>query len=158
MWIVAKSGFFSIVENKDADHTYMVRARVGSDLERLLKITGMTREIFVTPSADYGYRIVVDIAGLQCVMAALAIDVDYPNFKNAIDATTSMIARRSIIHRVYDVLSGLRVIDIKRKAVLNGAKTCDDLDRNHFPGLKADGTIRTADDAPSIFDMEQYRG
>lgn len=95
MWIFTKCGFFSAVRH-NSDKTLMhVRARFKGDLERLMKfayshkdlkpIISPTRpRISATPNADYAYRMDLPVEDFAAILAAVAIDVNYTNFKSAV--------------------------------------------------------------------------
>ena len=92
MWIFSRYGFFSIVAARtgsDANDRIdpgrvMVRARVREHLtalqDRFADRLG-TAVIHESPTADYAYRLFVDKRAWADVLAALAEDVDYDNFK-----------------------------------------------------------------------------
>ncbi len=94
MWIFSKYGFFSSVCARQGDGSHgnpvdtdriMVRARLRAHLERLAEaypehLGGCT--ISESSNTDYRFRIFVDKASWVCVVAALANELDYDNFKN----------------------------------------------------------------------------
>jgi len=96
MWIFTKHGFYSAVCAKggsgkpgqplDPD-TLMVRARTRGHLQALMErfpeaLGGRTIEAFA--GTDYAYRIFVPKAIWVEVMAALAAEIDYGNFKSEV--------------------------------------------------------------------------
>ena len=87
MWIATRIGFFSIVKKDEGWH---IRARVKADLERLrdfvLEEAGIDiGSIQTWPDADYRWRCITseELVLLEMV-EALALDIDYPNFKNEV--------------------------------------------------------------------------
>lgn len=92
MWIFTKHGFYSAVcarqgngdgQPVDPDHI-MVRARLRAHLEALKKqfpdLLG-TFEIQESAGTDYAFRIFVDKQVWSEVLAGLAEETDYDNFK-----------------------------------------------------------------------------
>ena len=80
MWLATKHGFYSIVQKSPGQ--FHVRGRVRKDLENLLQLVGKDLEILDWPSADYRYRFIVSQRELSDIMGALAVSLDYPNFKS----------------------------------------------------------------------------
>lgn len=83
MWLITTRGFFSVVAHRDDADSVLVRARVRSDLESLAELVPGI-EIEHTPRADYEWRASMPRSEWERVAAALAAEVDYPNFKNAV--------------------------------------------------------------------------
>ena len=96
MWLFTKHGFFSAVcarhgdgrsgQSLDADRV-MVRARVRAHLQALQAQfpDSLGRcEILETVGTDYRFRIFVGKDGWADVVAALAREIDYDNFKSAV--------------------------------------------------------------------------
>lgn len=102
MWVFTPIGFFSATKTnpKYADLPLrqqtghiMVRARVRADLERLIALyveMGLTQEegptIFDLPGHDYPYRTILIPANWTALVARMADDIDYSNFKSAVEA------------------------------------------------------------------------
>jgi hypothetical protein len=106
MWLATKHGFYSIVEK--APTNFHIRARVRQDLENLRNLIGGDWEILEWPLADYRYRVIVDRKGFVEVMGALALSLDYPNFKSEIAATPDQRAKLHAFHQVWALLSDLQ--------------------------------------------------
>lgn len=117
MWIFTRYGFFSAVSARQGDGSHgqpvdpdriMIRARRREHLESLLQrfasATTARPEIHETKSTDYRYRIFMPKAQWAALLAELASDIDYDNFKNAahehLDATP---AGRAYTHALSDV-------------------------------------------------------
>lgn len=83
MWICSKRGFFSIVQSTFDRNEFLVRAR---DIEHLRALEPDV-PILTTPDRDYPYRITVCRARLSELIAMLAGEIDYGNFKAQVDAT-----------------------------------------------------------------------
>lgn len=84
MWLLAKDGFYSIVQKPEdkAGDMLSVRARRREDLEKLIEFTG--GEIIVTPHADYPYRIVIEREVMAQAAWEMVMQLDYGNFKGSI--------------------------------------------------------------------------
>jgi hypothetical protein len=105
MWIATKHGFYSIVQKSGG--LFHVRGRVRTDLENLLRLVGVQAEIHEWPNADYRYRIIVGKCELSTIMAALALDLDYPNFKSRIACTPDQHHKLDAFHRIWGILAEL---------------------------------------------------
>jgi len=106
MWLATKHGFYSIVQ-KRADE-FHVRGRVRRDLENLLELTRLDLAIHEWPGADYRYRIIVGRNAFSGIMAALALDLDYPNFKAEIAASPDQHDKIEAFHQVWRILAHLQ--------------------------------------------------
>lgn len=83
MWLLTTRGFYSVVADHYEDGHVLVRARVREDLEALADlIPGLV--VQETPTRDYRFRALVDRAAWEDAVTALAQDIDYPNFKDAV--------------------------------------------------------------------------
>ncbi len=105
MWLATKHGFYSIVKKQSGQ--FHVRARVRRDLVNLVRLLEENFEILEWPSADYRYRILVDQRDLGAIMAALALSLDYPNFKSQIARTRDQQPKLAAFHEVWAILAGL---------------------------------------------------
>lgn len=108
MWLATTRGFYSAVEDWDNDKVIRVRSRVRADLERLDDLVkgGIRARIEKDVRADYLYRVELTRAEWMRVVALLAIEVDYPNFKTAVEKVQGP-RRANIYHRVWAVLLAL---------------------------------------------------
>jgi 8-oxo-dGTP pyrophosphatase MutT (NUDIX family) len=84
MWLFTTFGFYSVVQ-KPGDSDLTIRARARADLarlkERYLPELGAIRS---EEGTDYPYRASVDHEPFARAAAAIARDIDYSNFKNAV--------------------------------------------------------------------------
>lgn len=105
MWIASTRGFYSAVEDWDNPKVIRVRSRVRADLERLDDLVkgGVRARIEKDVTADYLYRLELSRAEWMRVVALLAIEVDYPNFKDAVHARQGGF-RAALYHRVWAAL------------------------------------------------------
>ena len=102
MWLMTKHGFYSIVERKPGE--FHVRARERQDIENLLKgVPFPDIELFETPDADYGYRLVVGKEDVLVILKFLGETLDYENFKGKIDMTPDQ--KRKPYHEVWQVMA-----------------------------------------------------
>lgn len=83
MWLITTRGFYSVVADRHHDGRLLVRARVREDLEALGDLIPRLR-VEETPERDYRFRISVRRDVWTSAAAALAEEIDYPNFKNAV--------------------------------------------------------------------------
>lgn len=104
MWLATKHGFYSIVQK--AHREYHVRARVRQDLENLLDLVGKELDVQDWPLADYRYRIIVQQREISEIMAALALSLDYPNFKNQIAGSPDQRVKLDAFHEIWAIMAG----------------------------------------------------
>jgi hypothetical protein len=85
MWIFTTKGFYSIVSaDRVPQHPpqfLLVRSRFQGDIEKLIPEARVSK----TPDRDYLYRAIVDFETVQIAIANCVPDIDYPNFKNAVE-------------------------------------------------------------------------
>lgn len=122
MWVFTKYGFFSAVCARKGNGQYeqpvdpdriMVRARLHSHLDALLKrfperLDGIGIQTF--PGTDYAFRIFVAKPAWSDVLAALAAETDYDNFKAsvALHQGKDGKAYEKSLHDVWEVMYGLQ--------------------------------------------------
>lgn len=81
MWLITRVGFFSVVR-KEGDSFLTVRSRCSRDLERLRdEFAANVSEIYETFDNDYPWRSLMWPEDFARLMAELAMDVTYSNFK-----------------------------------------------------------------------------
>ena len=110
MWLMTTIGMFSAVA-KGGRGMITIRARAKSDLENLKhKYAHITMsEIKETPYNDYPCRISLTKSDFVVLMAALAEDVDYSNFKGEVMKTqgyereTVYAQSWSVLHKITDL-------------------------------------------------------
>lgn len=122
MWIFTRYGFFSAVCARSGDGGYgqpvdpdriMVRARMREHLEALSRrfpeLLG-GREILGTGGTDYAFRLFVAKAVWAQVLAVLAEETDYDNFKSAVGRTQGPegAAYQNALHEVWEVMYRLQ--------------------------------------------------
>lgn len=122
MWLFTKHGFFSAVcarqgtgkhgQSVDLDRI-MVRARIRGHLETLIKRFPdllAECEILETSSTDYAFRLFVSKKAWTHVVAGLAEETDYDNFKSEVarHQGRSGKAYEHSLHEVWSVMHRLQ--------------------------------------------------
>ena len=102
MWLFTKQGFYSIV--RKGDGRWHIRARARKDLENLNRLAGTDHAIHRSDGADYRWRLVVPGAEAQALIAQLAADIDYPNFKEAVAQTPGQEDKLGILHEIWSLM------------------------------------------------------
>ena len=122
MWIFTKHGFFSAVCARQGDGKHgqpvdpdriMVRARVRGHLEALKKrFPDLLGECEIQESAgtDYAYRLFVQKSAWMQVLAGLAEETDYDNFKSEVahHQGRAGAAYEHSLHEVWSVMHRLQ--------------------------------------------------
>jgi hypothetical protein len=107
MWLMTNFGYFSIVQ-KEGESYLTVRARVKQDLlelkRRYLPGLGAIEE---TEYTDYRYRVRVPREVFAEALRDIALDIDYPNFKNSV-ARKQGKGRARVYEDVWQRLYGLQ--------------------------------------------------
>lgn len=81
MWIMTPTAYLSIVAYTPDPGMLYVRARLEGDIEAVFP----TAKVEHTPTcADYAYRAVIRRAEVASILTLLALEIDYPNFKDAV--------------------------------------------------------------------------
>ena len=155
MWLFCKSGFFSAVRHQTRADVIHVRARFKGDLERLLtdyaeRVAGLPKPSAVahTPRADYAYRCDVPAAAWTNLVAAVAADIDYTNFKYAAHDGT---ARDDAYFEVWNAMKTAQV-NCAAEEILQAAEA--EIERRLC--LMREAGVRTAADLklpPKIFEL-----
>ena len=122
MWIFTKHGFFSAVCARQGDGRHgqpvdtdriMVRGRMRSHLEALKErfpdLLGQC-EIREFAGTDYAYRLFVDKPVWSQVLAGLAEETDYDNFKSEVarHQGSAGAAYEHSLHEVWSVMNWLQ--------------------------------------------------
>ena len=122
MWIFTKQGFFSAVCARQGDGKHgrpvdpdriMVRARMRGHLEALKKrFPDLLVECEIQESAgtDYAYRLFVQKSAWVQVLAGLAEETDYDNFKSEVASHQGRAgaAYEHSLHEVWSVMHRLQ--------------------------------------------------
>lgn len=107
MWLFTPDGFYSVVKNDFCKLGELaVRTRSREDLIRFCKIAGINpKKIIKTPEADYHYRVHVKAALWSTYVAAIALNVDYPNFKDKVQTVDPSETRHTAYLRCWSAMS-----------------------------------------------------
>lgn len=122
MWVFTKYGFFSAVCARKGDGRYgqpvdpdriMIRARLRPHLEALLKRFPDVLaecEIQTFAGTDYAFRVFVAKPAWSDMLAAMAEETDYDNFKSEVARHLGKngMAYEKSLHDVWDVMYGLQ--------------------------------------------------
>jgi hypothetical protein len=88
MWLFTTDGFFSTVIDKQEPGRMLIRARCEKDIQNLYdryrKVCPSMREPTSDDNRDYRYRLSISKRDWVKLVAELASNVDYPNFKTAV--------------------------------------------------------------------------
>lgn len=102
MWLMTKYGFYSIVEKYPGE--FHVRSREVKDLDNLIAGVPLPgAQIRTSQETDYLARIIVKKGDVQKILAFLADNIDYSNFKDKIDRTPDQAHKP--YHEVWGVLA-----------------------------------------------------
>lgn len=108
MWIMSELGIFSVVKNKRADGSFLVRSRYAKDIAGVIDVleeNGYLFESAITPRCDYPYRVIVDDDGLSFLFDYLQSNLDYHNFKDHIKNTPDQSNKVGLYSKIwYSVL------------------------------------------------------
>jgi hypothetical protein len=122
VWVFTKYGFFSAVCARQGNGKYgqpvdpnriMVRARLRSHLEALLTrfpdVLAQS-EVQTFTGTDYAFRIFVAKSAWADVLAALAVETDYDNFKAEVSRHQGREGKayEKSLHDVWTVMYGLQ--------------------------------------------------
>ena len=106
MWLFTQHGFYSITRSRTEPDKTQVRARTRRDLQNLQKLTSNAAPILETPDADYRWRIILTPSESEHIVALLARDIDYPNFKASVAKRADQKQRGHDYHRIWELHHG----------------------------------------------------
>lgn len=81
MWIFSKTGFLSIVQDRNNKKNLLVRSRFAGDIEAIF---GEDFKVKETRDADYRFRSSIPRGYVATIMAGIVGSIDYPNFKDSV--------------------------------------------------------------------------
>lgn len=132
MWIFSQDGFFSIVR-KPGDGDLTIRARCAADLDRLrerwLPTLGPTIH---GGGTDYPVRARCAPRQLGDALLAMALDLDYPNFKDRLAATLGELHVQAA-HAVWAAMRGIETAPAPDDGPPDGMRPA-------YGGVVVDGT------------------
>lgn len=106
MWLITTQGFYSAVAHRDHPELIIVRARTREDIEALRRQIPSLEPV-QNAGTDYRWRAAVGRDQWEAACAALAAEIDYPNFKNAV-AERQGSWRHDVYAKVWSVLFALQ--------------------------------------------------
>jgi hypothetical protein len=114
MWLMAKTGFYSIVQ-KPREKRLTIRARVRNDLIALRQnyLPTLSRILELNVS-DYRFRAFASRKDFSHAVAKIAMDIDYPNFKEEVHHHQGW-ERARVYQQVWATLLGLQENIIRSK-------------------------------------------
>jgi hypothetical protein len=108
MWVFTTIGFFSVVGHRTVPGYVLVRARAIADLRELVKRLPLPHpKIRRTPTADYLFRVVARQDQVAELLAQLAREIDYDNFKTAVERRQGP-GRAALYHDVWGAMLPLQ--------------------------------------------------
>lgn len=110
MWLMTTRGFYSAVQHRDEPTKVLVRARCEEDIRNLADL--IDAEPYPLSRSDYEWRLECQLAEWTKAVALMTMEIDYPNFKNAVKKKQGQ-KRADIYMRVWSALLSL---EPKRKS------------------------------------------
>jgi hypothetical protein len=124
MWLFCEQGFFSVTQAPGKPGMVQIRARRREDLEALAKrFVSAQRPVRATPERDYPYRIVMDQVQWSDILASVALDIDYTNFRDRVHDVDPDPERASAYLSVWAIMArfgGQAVDRAKRQSKVRG--------------------------------------
>jgi hypothetical protein len=112
MWLVTTRGFVSAVEWRggEQDGKLVLRSRVRDHLDAVLMLApeDTATAVAISPSSDYRYRAWITRDGFEKLLVALAREVTYPNFKDAVLARHGLSKYEAATHAVWSIFGRLQ--------------------------------------------------
>lgn len=110
MWLFTPFGFYSVVEDRARPGQVLVRGRVLADMLALQRdyLPGM--EIIGGAGTDYAWRGSVERGAWEAAVAAIAADIDYGNFKDAVHHRQGRARARAYL-AIWDAMVHLQMDD-----------------------------------------------
>lgn len=112
MWLFTRYGFFSVVQDHQKRKNVLIRARNRKHLEDLFVSLDFhtphsAKEVIEeTPDRDYRYRVSVDRRAYAGLLQSLAMDLDYPNFKDSVHQRLSKdIPYNQLVNKVWQIVA-----------------------------------------------------
>ncbi len=121
MWVFTTCGFYSVVKKSHSTADELeVRGRCRKDLEVLKRKTGAKSKILANAGTDYPFRVRINREIWARFLAELAMEIDYPNFKdevlfNKAESARARKRRHNVYHEVWKALLSLSETSWKKK-------------------------------------------
>jgi len=107
MWLFTTAGFYSVVRHRERADTFLVRGRKYGDLHNLFRFIPQ-RQILELEYADYRYRILVSREEWRYLIAHLAEEIDYPDFKSKIARTAGQAEKAKPYAAVWKIMADMQ--------------------------------------------------
>jgi hypothetical protein len=146
MWAFSKYGFFSITR-KGEDY-YHIRGRSHRDLINLVEASKLDKGVIYGGGTDYDYRIIVDEEDFQRCFTALEESVDYPNFKNMINASPTQKDKSSFYMEIWAIMYDYQIQRGQEKDLDGLSRIFDELVEEVFSGNFPYDDVVANDDKP----------
>ena len=103
VWIFTTKGFISIVRSdQESPEKVMVRCRTRADAEHFNKEM-FGEGVIVTEDSDYRFRFICRDVDASTYIKDCIEDIDYTNFKNAVEDRKRMPALHRVWHAMYEL-------------------------------------------------------
>jgi hypothetical protein len=119
MWLFTTRGFYSVVQDKKNADLLWMRARLGGDLESLRELAPSLGETLEWKATDYRYRASIKRADFTALLAKLAEELTYGNFKNTVEDRQGY-ERCDLYHDIWAVM--FRAQEQERRAQAQARK------------------------------------
>jgi len=94
MWLMTTEGFISVVnKGKNAELPFCLRSRDIKSIENVIDALCIKRKIWKDAATDYEFRIFVSEDELKQYMNHIADNLDYDNFKDAVQKVSPKHAK-----------------------------------------------------------------
>lgn len=104
MWLMTTRGFYSAVQHREDPTKILVRARCEEDIRALSDL--IDAEPFPLTRSDYEWRLECSLAEWTFAVCSMSLEIDYPNFKNAVKARQGS-KRSGVYMKVWSALLAL---------------------------------------------------
>lgn len=101
MWIVTNKSFLSIVEDRNDNSMFVVRARISGDLEKFFD--GENVKVIESSDSDYRFRVFASKDLVRQKLVESINSINYSNFKNSVKDYERKSWYTRIWHIMFDV-------------------------------------------------------
>lgn len=84
MWIVTNKSYLSIVEDRNDENLFVVRARIQGDIEEFFDNPNI--RVIESEDRDYRFRVFADKKLVKDKLLEKLNNIDYSNFKNSVES------------------------------------------------------------------------
>lgn len=108
MWLFTQHGFVSITVSTDDPNAMQLRFREHQDAANFKALAKLAwnrdADILETPQADYRWRIICEPGEATIMLAYLAEQIDYRNFKGRMSTLPDQRPKMHDLHRVWHIM------------------------------------------------------